>query len=94
VPLDVTDDPSWASAAAATVTELGGFDLLVNNAGVEISSLIVDLDPKDVRLMLDVNVLGTSLGVKHAVMESGALLPPGERGEIVIRSSLMMAGYY
>ena len=58
VPLDVTDDDSWATAVAATISELGGFDLLINNAGVEISSLIVDLDPKDVRLMLDVNILG------------------------------------
>ena len=26
--------------------------------------------------------------------ETGALLDPGERGEIVVRSSLVMAGYY
>ena len=26
--------------------------------------------------------------------EDGALLPPGERGEIVVRSSLVMAGYH
>src|SRR6476469_511259 len=33
--------------------------------------------------------------VTVAVMdETGRLLPPGERGEIVIRSSLVMAGYY
>jgi fatty-acyl-CoA synthase len=33
--------------------------------------------------------------VTVAIMaEDGALLPPGERGEIVVRSSLVMAGYY
>jgi fatty-acyl-CoA synthase len=33
--------------------------------------------------------------VTVAIMDaSGALLPPGERGEIVVRSSLVMAGYY
>ena len=26
--------------------------------------------------------------------DDGTLLPPGERGEIVVRSSLVMAGYY
>ena len=33
--------------------------------------------------------------VTVAIMDgSGALMPPGERGEIVVRSSLVMAGYY
>jgi acyl-CoA synthetase (AMP-forming)/AMP-acid ligase II len=33
--------------------------------------------------------------VTVAIMaEDGTLLPPGERGEIVVRSSLVMAGYY
>ena len=51
---------------AATVAALGGLDILVNNAGLEISSLVVDLDPADIRKMLEVNLLGTMLGVKHA----------------------------
>src|SRR5437868_12078212 len=42
-PLDVTKDEDWASAAAATVKELGGFDILINNAGIEITSLVVDV---------------------------------------------------
>ncbi|MBK1785810.1 SDR family NAD(P)-dependent oxidoreductase [Prauserella cavernicola] len=66
VPLDVTDDASWAEAVANTCTSLGGLDLVVNNAGVEITSLIADLDPAGLRTMLDVNVLGTALGLKHA----------------------------
>ncbi|MFC3962789.1 SDR family NAD(P)-dependent oxidoreductase [Nocardia jiangsuensis] len=66
VHLDVTDDASWAAAAAAAVEQLGGLDILVNNAGVEVSSLLADLDPEGVRKMLEVNVLGTALGIKHA----------------------------
>src|SRR3954468_18564865 len=53
--LDVTDESSWEAAVAATVAELGGFDVLVNNAGIEITSLIVDIDPGQLRRMLDVN---------------------------------------
>jgi NAD(P)-dependent dehydrogenase (short-subunit alcohol dehydrogenase family) len=83
VTLDVTDDDSWAGAVAATIAELGGFDVLVNNAGVEISSLIVDLDPKDVRLMLDVNVLGTGLGLKHAFRAMRPDGPAGQGGAVV-----------
>jgi 3alpha(or 20beta)-hydroxysteroid dehydrogenase len=77
VHLDVTDDASWEAAVSATVHELGGLDLVVNNAGVEITSLIVDLDPRQVRTQLEVNLLGTALGLKHAFR---AMRPGGEAG--------------
>lgn len=78
VKLDVADDDSWAEAIPNAVNAIGGLDILVNNAGVEITSLIVDLDPADVRKMLDVNVLGTSLGVKHGFR---AMRPGGAAGK-------------
>ena len=77
VDLDVTEDGSWAAAIDATVAELGGLDILINNAGIEITSLIVDLDPADLRRMLEVNVLGTALGIKHAFR---AMRPGGTAG--------------
>jgi 3alpha(or 20beta)-hydroxysteroid dehydrogenase len=57
VHLDVTDDDGWSSAIGATVDRFGGLDILVNNAGIEITSLLVDLDPAQVRAQFDVNVL-------------------------------------
>lgn len=66
VALDVTDDSSWTRAMEQATAALGGLDGLVNNAGIEISDLFVDLDPDNVRRILDVNVVGTALGVKHA----------------------------
>ena len=66
VPLDVTDEASWAAAVDATISQLGGFDILINNAGIEITALVVDVDAADLRRMLDVNVVGTTLGMKHA----------------------------
>ena len=63
--LDVTSDESWAAAVQATVDQLGGLDILVNNAGVEITSLFTELDPAGIRTMLDVNIMGTALGLKH-----------------------------
>src|SRR3954452_4473643 len=75
--LDVTDEASWESAVTATVAELGGFDVLVNNAGIEITSLVVDLDPEQLRRMLDVNVVGTALGMKHGLR---AMRPGGVAG--------------
>ena len=78
VRLDVTDDAQWAAAVETTVAKLGGFDLLINNAGVEITSLVVDLKPEDIRKMCDVNILGTALGMKHAFR---AMRPGGSAGK-------------
>ncbi|MFC9557379.1 SDR family NAD(P)-dependent oxidoreductase [Rhodococcus sp. NPDC056960] len=77
VQLDVTDDGNWERAVAAAVEQLGGLDLLVNNAGIEISSLVVDIDPADVRRMCDVNILGVALGLKHGLR---AMRPGGAAG--------------
>ncbi|MHC1561342.1 SDR family NAD(P)-dependent oxidoreductase [Actinomycetospora sp. C-140] len=77
VALDVTDDAAWESAVAHTVAELGGLDVVVNNAGLEVTSLLVDTEPDDVRRMLEVNLLGTMLGIKHAFR---AMRPGGAAG--------------
>ena len=78
VRLDVTDDAQWQAAVAATVAEFGGFDLLVNNAGIEITSLIVDIDAADLRRMCEVNIVGVALGMKHAFR---AMRPEGAAGQ-------------
>jgi len=77
VHLDVTQDADWDSAVSSTVEVLGGFDILVNNAGIEISALVIDADADDLRKMLDVNVVGVSLGMKHAFR---AMRPGGSAG--------------
>jgi 3alpha(or 20beta)-hydroxysteroid dehydrogenase len=77
VHLDVTDDASWEGAVADAAGQLGGLDIVVNNAGIEITSLFVDLDPDAVRRQLEVNLLGTSLGIKHAFL---AMRPGGVAG--------------
>ncbi|GAA2660850.1 SDR family NAD(P)-dependent oxidoreductase [Streptomyces vastus] len=88
VSLDVTEDASWESAVSQTIAELGGLDIVVNNAGVEISGLVVDLDPADVRRMLEVNILGTALGVKHAFRAMRPDGPAGSGGAVVNISSV------
>jgi NAD(P)-dependent dehydrogenase (short-subunit alcohol dehydrogenase family) len=87
-PLDVTDEASWEAAVAATVAALGGFDILINNAGIELSSLMIDASPADLRRMLDVNVVGTSLGIKHAFRAMRPGGPAGDGGAIVNISSV------
>jgi 3alpha(or 20beta)-hydroxysteroid dehydrogenase len=81
--LDVTDEASWREAVISTITAMGGLDIVVNNAEIEVSGLVIDLDPRDVRRMLDVNILGTALGIKHAfrAMRPGGLA--GDGGAVV-----------
>jgi len=88
LPLDVTDEASWERAIEGTIAELGGLDIMVNNAGVEISGLVVDLDPDDIRKMLEVNILGTSLGIKHAFRAMRPGGPAGRGGAVVNISSV------
>ena len=83
VPLDVSSDASWERAIPEVIDCLGGLDIVVNNAGVEITSLLVDLDADDVRRMLEVNVLGTALGVKHGLRAMRPGGPAGDGGAIV-----------
>jgi 3alpha(or 20beta)-hydroxysteroid dehydrogenase len=77
VSLDITSDESWEQAIPQAIGHLGGLDILINNAGVEITSLLVDLDPVGARKMLEVNVLGTALGIKHGFR---AMRPDGAAG--------------
>jgi len=88
VHLDVTDDASWEAGVASAIEQSGGLDVLVNNAGIEISSLIIDLDPADVRRMLEVNVLGTALGIKHAFRAMGPSGAAGQGGVVINISSV------
>lgn len=77
VNFDVRSDDGWASAIPQVIAAIGGFDILINNAGIEISSLIIDQSADDLKRMLDVNVVGTALGLKHAFR---AMRPGGSAG--------------
>ncbi len=77
-PLDVTDEAAWEAAVKQTIAEFGGYDILVNNAGIEVTALVADVDPVEMRKMLDVNLVGTTLGMKHAFR---AMRPDGAAGK-------------
>jgi len=81
--LDVTDEASCRDAVARTRAELGGLDVLVNNAGVMLLGTIVGADPEDWRRMLDTNVLGL-MYMTHAAIDG--MLEQGS-GDVVNISS-------
>ena len=66
--LDVTDEAACRDAVARTRAELGGLDVLVNNAGVMLLGTIVGADPEDWRRMMATNVLGL-MYMTHAAID-------------------------
>jgi NAD(P)-dependent dehydrogenase (short-subunit alcohol dehydrogenase family) len=55
---DVTDDASVRTAVTAAVAELGGLDVLVNNAGVGAQGTVEDNPDDEWHRVYDVNVVG------------------------------------
>ncbi|MFE6617623.1 SDR family NAD(P)-dependent oxidoreductase [Streptomyces sp. NPDC057740] len=55
---DVSDDASVRTAVAAAVADLGGLDVLVNNAGVGAQGTVEDNDDAEWHRVMDVNVVG------------------------------------
>ncbi|TCR20153.1 SDR family oxidoreductase [Streptomyces sp. BK205] len=55
---DVTDDASVRAAVAAAAADLGGLDVLVNNAGIGAQGTVADNDDAEWHRVYDVNVVG------------------------------------
>lgn len=55
---DVSDDASVRAAVAAAAADLGGLDVLVNNAGIGAQGTVADNDDEEWHRVLDVNVVG------------------------------------
>ena len=85
-------DSADATAVKRSVDEaaekLGGLDILVNNAGIEITNLITEISAEEIRRQLDVNILGTALGIKHGLRAMRPDGPAGQGGSIINVSSV------
>ncbi|MDV9174786.1 SDR family oxidoreductase [Streptomyces sp. W16] len=55
---DVTDDASVRQAVASAVADLGGLDIVVNNAGIGAQGTVEDNDDDEWHRVLNVNVVG------------------------------------
>lgn len=73
-PLDVTDEPSWQKVVANTLDRFGRIDGLVECAGILITGTLASFELQDFKRVLDVNLKGVFLGIKHvapAIERSG-----------------------
>ncbi|HEY2775529.1 MAG TPA: SDR family oxidoreductase [Candidatus Binatia bacterium] len=73
---DVSRRDSVDAARDRTSAELGSAWGLVNNAGIDRLSLFKESDPRDWRVILDVNLVGT-LNVTHSVLPGMVALGSG-----------------
>ncbi len=64
---DVTDETAVQSAVAQAVEILGGLDVLVNNAGIEIASPLLQQSTESFDKIHDVNVRGPFVAMKAAI---------------------------
>lgn len=65
--LDVSDDANWQQVCNQVEKELGGLDVLVNNAGINIRKTIEEMSADELDKMYSVNIKGPFLGIKHVL---------------------------
>jgi 3alpha(or 20beta)-hydroxysteroid dehydrogenase len=82
--LDVTDPENWAEVVSRTASELGGLDILINNAGVYTRFPIQGATEEEFDRVFSINERGVFLGMKIAAPE----LRKSGRGAIVNTSSI------
>lgn len=83
--LDVRDAEATAQVLGRAVTQLGGLELAVNNAGVSSMRRVVDLSEQDWDFNMDVNAKGIFLSCQAEIRE---FLRHETRGAIVNTASM------
>src|SRR6202008_2059556 len=89
VHLDVTKPEQWEYAVAIAISEIGGINGLVNNAGILKIGILDDYELSEWQRILDVNLTGVFLGIRAVVKP----MKEAGRGSIINISSIEgMAG--
>ncbi|CAN5637674.1 glucose 1-dehydrogenase [soil metagenome] len=65
--LDVSDEANWQAVVQATEDAFGPVSILVNNAGILSFGSIASTDVASYRKVLDVNLVGTLIGIKSVI---------------------------
>lgn len=84
---DVTNEAQWEAAIKQAEKEFGPLEVLVNNAGIETAAMLSQCTLEDFSNVMNVNVNGVFLGLKHAVRAMSPGGTSGRGGSIVNMSS-------
>ena len=85
---NVTVEAQWQAAIAHAEKEFGPLEVLVNNAGIETAALLSQCTLEDFSNVMNVNVNGVFLGLKHAVRAMSPGGTSGRSGSIINMSSV------
>ncbi|GBQ94081.1 oxidoreductase [Acetobacter nitrogenifigens DSM 23921 = NBRC 105050] len=82
---DVGDRAQVYAAIEHAEAELGGFDVMVNNAGVALVGPVADVQPEEAERILHINMLGVLWGIQAAAAKFKARK---QKGKIINASSV------
>ena len=82
---DVADREQIFAAVETAARELGGFDIMVNNAGIASIQAIADVTPEEIDKILKVNVQGVLWGIQAAAKK---FKDRQQKGKIISASSI------
>lgn len=97
VTMDVRDESSTVSAIRTCETELGGIDVLINNAGIAITREFLNTDRDQWQDLVDTNLIGLASVARHVAK---AMAASGRGGAIInvgsilgVRAGIMASAY-
>jgi 17beta-estradiol 17-dehydrogenase / 3beta-hydroxysteroid 3-dehydrogenase len=71
LPCDLGDEESLLAMFGNIHARVGPLDVLINNAGLGYEGLVANLSTKDLRQVMDVNVVGTAICIREAIKQFG-----------------------
>jgi len=81
---DVTSEEQWQAVLAAALQAHGRIDVLLNNAGVFLAAALTETSLEQLRLVMEVNVVGVFLGMRTVA----AAMSEQQAGSVINISSV------